>query len=161
MPEGTGIMIRRITLCSLWLVGGAMAVAAEQPEYWAQHNKDGHWRNSNATPVQGNLRVRWARTMTGFQVGDDTIPSSYQRSNNLSVRNGRILMIVPSSDPIPESSRGVRYASYGIYHLSDGTLINSTISPHYGAGGLESGAGTMDSDTAAGLINQFERGEVP
>ena len=73
MPEGTVRMIQRIALCSLWLMGGAMAVAAEPTEYWAQHNKDGHWRNSNATPIQGNLRVRWARTMMGFAVGDEAI----------------------------------------------------------------------------------------
>lgn len=149
------------TLCAIlvaWASASGQNPAAES-EYWAQLNKDGHWRNSNDRPLEGPLRVRWSKTLLGFSIADRDSDSTYQRSNNLSVRHGKIALIIPNTEPAANFCCGYsgHYATIGMYSLGDGSLVHQAITPAYGAGGLytSSRLAIMDSDTPAGLINQY------
>ena len=139
---------------SLMLCCTFSVLAVDTPEYWAQINKDGNWRNSNARSVQGNLKARWARAFHGFFMVDG---HGGQRSNNVSVRNGQVILIVPSSDPAA-SYNPLHYSTWGIYGLSNGALVQSTLSPHVNAAGLFVPGGIMDSDMYSGLVNVYWKG---
>src|SRR4051812_4544031 len=73
------------------------AYAATIGEYWATYNKDGNWRNSNTNSVQGTLRIKWVQNLKNFDPYDANVATPYmgQRSNNFSIRNGRIALIIP------------------------------------------------------------------
>ncbi|HYG78493.1 MAG TPA: Ig-like domain repeat protein, partial [Planctomycetota bacterium] len=127
---------------------------AESPEYWAQINKDGHGRNSNARRIAGNLRASWARALRNFTVIDQ---QGGQRSNNLCIRDGRILLITPASPPDAgySTTNTHHHATYGIYSLANGALLHTTMSPQRGGGGLMVPYGIMDSDIGPGLVNVY------
>ena len=138
---------RRMACFSAFVLFLSGLQAAETPDYWAQHNKDGHWRNASERSLQGSLQMRWAQSMTLSAAGGLSLGKLAQRANNFSVRDGKILLVVPPSPAV--------YARYGMYSLSTGQLICSAVGQHAYGGGIMSGAGMMDSDTKDGLITQY------
>ena len=106
------------------------------------------WRdNSNARPLEGNLRLRWTRTLRDFQherlnqalggrPSDDT--GEGIRSDTLSVRGGRILVMVPMYPPEAYYEiwvASVNYSSYGIFSMADGQLLMNTVTPQLNGNG--------------------------
>jgi alpha-tubulin suppressor-like RCC1 family protein len=114
-------------------------------EYWSGLNKEGDQRNSNAQSLSGNLRVRWSTDIRGLGVSGQYFggqKSTGRRSYNLAVRDGRILLVVPTTDPAATNHPYV-YVTYGTYSLATGSLLSAALSPH--AGPLyEFGADTND-----------------
>jgi len=134
----------------------AGTATAEVPDYWAQHNKDGNWRNSSNKSLNGTPRIRWSVALRGF-FPNQAFPTWGNRSNDLSVRNGQVLVIVPPPSPHSPPTEG--FANYGIFSLADGRSLNIAASPHVAGGAVLThpppGIGVMDSDTTYGLINQY------
>src|SRR6185369_15042689 len=94
-------MIRTVTVLILLTVCSAGARGLDTPEFWAGQNKDGNSCNSNARSISGNLRVRWATNLRGFDkatAGDYWLDPRF--SINVSVRNSRVLIAVPTTDPV-------------------------------------------------------------
>ena len=125
-------------------------------EYWAGINQDGHARNASGVTLDGDLRVRWARSLTNF---NDTIlqaRTNYagQRGNGLAIRDGRILALVPNATNPLANAVGQYYASFGTFALNDGTKLHETITPHVGAG-TRGAAALQDSDLTYGYVNFY------
>ena len=143
-----------MALIIILLIFSAVVSGGEQPEYWAQHNKDGHWRNSGTCSLEGDLQIRWGRLLKDLRSYSvhNSQPAG-QRSNAISIRNGRILVVVPPMDPDPGATG--KKATFGILCLNDGSVLNTVITPHTGGGGVVSNAGVMGSDTPVGVINHY------
>jgi len=142
---------RVVSIALLALVLAAPRASAQEHGWWAQVNQDGHGRNAGAQDLAGEPRVRWARALRGFATVDGV---AGQRSNNLAVRDGRILLIVPATgrDAVPTTTNTEHRATYGMLSLATGAVVHAALSPQQGGGGLVTG-GLMDSDTATGLVN--------
>ena len=153
-----------LALAAGLLLPGRPAVAVDIPEYWAGMNKDGNRRNSNARSLNGTPRVKWANVMRGLQPYGNPPAGSYQwgvRSLNLSIRDGRILCVIPrpAEGSVPLMSQDGTHAWYGLTSLADGSLLHRILSPHFGAGQAVikwgEGTGIMGSEQTAGLIFHY------
>jgi hypothetical protein len=143
------------------LLALSSARSAETCDYWAMINKDGSARNASAKTIQGTLQVRWARHLNGLTEANwGGTPLSAIRSSSVSVRNGRILCIVPDSNPDAlKTSR--RYASFGTFLLKDGTQVTKLLTRHIGAGALANSSGIQGDDLGPGLVNQYWKSNGP
>lgn len=164
-PDNATARIRRrgaiaigISLAIAATGAAPLASAAVEPaDYWAGINQDGHARNASDKPLSGAPRVRWARALRNFALYTNNLHATQhlgQRSNGLAIRDGRILLAVPSTDPRADLSPA-HYASFGQFALSDGRPISAVLTPHQGGGAMHARAGLMDSDLSYGLINHY------
>jgi hypothetical protein len=123
-------------------------------EYWAGLNKDGHFRNASDSSISGTLSIKWTKNLVGFSpmTFNSQVPYMGQRSNNFSVRDSKIALIVPSNT-FPN-------ATFGIIDLNSGNLISQAQSTHTNGGKIISdNFGRQDTDTRAGLIHQYWRAD--
>lgn len=147
-----------------WLVGAVFAVILAVPalicaESWPGLNYDASGRNSSRVDVSATPSVRWFHTFERF----NSAQLGAQRSNNLSIRDGKVLVIVPPLTPPKQVAvPGAPYtqgaaATFGLFDLETGELERTLVTIHQGGSGYITPKGTMDSDQQVGLVNHFWR----
>ncbi len=117
---------------------------------WPGLNNTGAQRNSSPTPIALPLRLKWAKDIAGLSVTlsrKGIIKPTARRSNNLSIRDGKILTVVGAENPAGQ------FASFGLWDIETGELLSSVISPHLGPV-YTAGEGDA-TDLIGGLITQY------